>query len=146
MSAAPAVMTRIRKYSKRTIAAFMSVWLSGIAFLLVCPVPAKAAGDDYCPLTRASSSHCDRASDKNKSERVSKGTSQAFDCCAFLPAVFDKVRKLERGTPDLVAPKTAEHVITRPHLVLARVRPPSGYVSYVPVRDRIFIRHHVIRI
>lgn len=146
MTAATAVMTRFRKYSRRAVAAFLSIWLSGIAFLLFCQLPAKAAGEDFCPLAKASRGHCDRSSDKTKRELVSNGTSQSFDCCSFLPAVFDKSRKLERGVKGLVAPKAEDHTISRPRLAPITIRPPSDYTSYVPIRDRIFIRNRVFRI
>src|SRR4051794_3916831 len=81
-------MKQFRKNCRKTLAGFMSIWLSGIALLLFCQLPARAAGSDFCPLARASKGHCDHAAKTTKSDLITPSTSEAFDCCGFIPAVF----------------------------------------------------------
>jgi hypothetical protein len=138
-------MKQIGKYSRKGLAGFMSIWLSGIALLLFCQLPARASGSDYCPLTRAAKSHCDRATQQSKTESFSQSTPEAFDCCAFIPAVFDKTRKIDRH------PQPAG-IAEKPEPLRLKIRPvrhdwPKGtYAFYLPVPDRIFIKLHALRI
>ena len=141
-------MKQFRKYFRKSLAGFMSIWISGIALLLFCQLPARAKGSDFCPLAKASKSHCDHAAQKNKSnksELFSQKTSQSFDCCSFIPAVFDKNRKLERNKqPATPAEKTEPYRL--------KIRPPrTGWpkatrASHQPIPDRIFIKHRALRI
>jgi hypothetical protein len=87
------------KSATKTIAAFMVFWLSGVLFLLCCgTMQSMAAKSEFCPLAAKGQSHCDKGAVKNDSPVVSKITqSQTLDCCGFLPAVFDKTRKIEKN-------------------------------------------------
>jgi len=138
-------MTRIGKYCRRTTAGILSIWLSGIALLLFCQLPAKAAGEDFCPLAKASHGHCERSKDKNESELVSNPTPQSFDCCAFIPAVFDKTRKIDRK------PQPAG-IIQKTVPLRLKIRPvrrdwPKAMNAWArPAQGRMFIKHHALRI
>jgi len=137
-------MKRFRRNCRKALAGFMSVWLSG-ALLLFCQMPAKASGTDFCPLAKASHGHCSKATN-NSSELVSTPSSQAFDCCAFIPAIFDKTRKIEqhvKSTP-LAMQAVAVRAEFRPAARLLQIR--SGYISYQPSRDRVFLKNSVFRI
>ncbi|PYS98495.1 MAG: hypothetical protein DMF63_15810 [Acidobacteria bacterium] len=138
-------MKRVKKYCRKTLAGFMSLWISGIALLFFCQMPARAAGAEFCPLAKVSKGHCDHSSKKSKSDLFSQSTPQAFDCCGFIPAVFDKTRKIERHKqPASVGEKQLPFRL--------KVRPArSGWpkatqASYPPNPGRIFIRHHALRI
>jgi len=142
-------MTQFRKNSRKALAAFMSVWLSGIIFLFCCDMSAKAAEKEFCPLAKANPDHCNKAKDNrdNKDSRLaSDDGSRGLSCCGFIPAVFDKTRKIER---DVHATQPADKPETSPQ-TLSPLRQnfdtPAFYTSYRPIQDRIFIRHHVFRI
>lgn len=80
----------------KTLAGFMVIWLSGFLFLFCCDMPEMQA-KEFCPLGKAKS-HCDKAKAENASPLVSKETADhGLDCCGFMPAVFDKTRKVEKN-------------------------------------------------
>jgi hypothetical protein len=84
------------KPAKNVLAAFMILWLSGFLFLFCPQMPAMTA-KEFCPLAKGKS-HCDKAKAENDSPLVSNETgTYSLDCCGFLPAVFDKTRKLEKS-------------------------------------------------
>lgn len=86
----------LRKSTKLSVAAFMALWLSGFLFLFCPQMPAMPA-KEFCPLAKGKS-HCDKAKPENDSPLVSRESgSYSFDCCGFLPAVFDKSRKVEKN-------------------------------------------------
>jgi hypothetical protein len=65
-------------------------------FLFCGQMPAMAS-KEFCPFAKGKS-HCDKAKAENDSPLVSKESSgQKLDCCGFLPAIFDKNRKIEKG-------------------------------------------------
>ena len=140
-------MKQFKKYSRKGLAGFMSIWLSGIALLFFCQLPARANGVDSCPLARVSKGHCDHAgsAEKSKSESFSQSTAQAFDCCSFIPAVFDKTRKIDRHPhPAGIGEKTVPlRLKIRP---ARRSWPKSVQASNLPAPGRIFIKNHALRI
>jgi len=138
-------MKQIRKYCRKGLAGFMSIWISGIALLLFCQLPARAGGSDYCPLARAAKSHCDHSTRKSNSDSFSQSTAQSFDCCAFIPAVFDKTRKIDRHPhPANIGEKPVPlRLKIRP---VRRDWPKTIHASYRSLPNRIFIKNHAIRI
>lgn len=83
--------------TKRIFAGLLAVWLSGVVFLLCCGMPkAQAAEIESCPL--AKKGHCAKSSGDENALRfeIIQNADASFDCCGFLPQVFDKVRKAER--------------------------------------------------
>lgn len=83
--------------TKRIFAGLLAVWLSGVVFLLCCGMPkAQAAEIESCPL--AKKGHCAKSSGDENALRfeIFQNADSSFDCCGFLPQVFDKVRKAER--------------------------------------------------
>jgi hypothetical protein len=139
-------MRRTRKFVRRSLAGLMAVWLSGLALLVLCPMPARAVASDHCPLAKKPAAHCNQSKQEAKSDLISRSSTQAFDCCGFIPAVFDKTRKVERDTK-AVEPAAKPATLNRPFLVaLPPVQIAPAYSSYVPVNDRIFIRNRVFRI
>jgi hypothetical protein len=138
-------MKQFRKNCRKTLAGFMSLWLSGVALLLFCQLPARAAGSDFCPLARASKGHCDHAAKTTKSKLISQRTSEAFDCCGFIPAMFDKTRKVERHKQpaDIGEKPVPFRLKIRP---VRRDWPKAVQASFQGVPGRIFIKHHALRI
>ena len=82
--------------TKKIVAASLIFWMSGILFLFCCETAKVEAQAESCPLAKAH--HC--------SKQISSGgvspfasvqpEQQAFDCCQFLPHIFDKARKIEK--------------------------------------------------
>lgn len=84
--------------AKRIFAGLLAVWLSGVVFLLCCGMPkVQAAEIESCPL--AKKGHCAKSSGDENALRfeIFQNADSSFDCCGFLPQVFDKVRKAERN-------------------------------------------------
>ena len=136
------------KYTTRTtLAGFMAVWLSGVVFLICCGTMSGTAIDaEFCPLT-AKSAHCDKAEAVDSSAPVVERTqSETVDCCAFLPILFDKNRKLERteqlesisNQPLAVRSFTSPTVIRRPDRV--------AFTPYLSNRQNTFVKNCVFRI
>src|SRR4051812_44507554 len=109
---------RKRNITQQTVAAFMALWLSGFVFLFCCG-PTKAAVEETksCPLAKQAH-HCDTANQQNEvSDTVSRAQGVCVDCCGFLPAVFDKARKVDQPQPSITAP---ERVLVAARLVTPR--------------------------
>jgi hypothetical protein len=81
----------VAKYSHPVLAGFMAIWLSGLVVLLACHTPTVHAMAD-CPLAKFGVK-CDKV-DKNKDLQVitNENGNPGFDCCAFIPAFFEKSR------------------------------------------------------
>jgi hypothetical protein len=142
-------MKQFRKKSRKVLAGFLTVWLSGVALLLFCNMPAMGADGSSCPLAKASKAshgHCDRTKNSKDAQLVSNRTPQAFDCCAFIPGFFDKSRKVERDVQsDQPTEKVSRLGFTFASVVKVLHR-ESAYTSFRPIHDRIFIQNHVFRI
>lgn len=138
-------MIASRQFLRKPLAAFITIWLSGFAMLALCQLPARAAGPEHCPLAKPTVAHCNKTKANAKADLVSTGTSQAFDCCGFIPAVFDKARKLERGMA-AVEPAAGVAISTRRLPREVRAIRVTSYTSYRPIKDRIFIKNRVFRI
>jgi hypothetical protein len=135
------------KFAHKGLAGFMALWLSGIVFLLCCELPkAEAAPADSCPLARMKG-HCDKAKNAPPLLTLSNlpDTGEA-DCCGFIPAVFDKARKIQKIEP---VAHTETAVMSAPPAAFAvqnTLRTVSVYRSNVANGKRIFIKNCVFRI
>jgi len=135
------------KITQRTVAAFMALWLSGFVFLFCCG-PTKAAVEETksCPLAKQAH-HCDTANDQNEaSDTVSRAQGVCVDCCGFLPAVFDKARKVDQPQPPVTAP---ESVLVAARLVTPRpirIATAFTYSTRFSDKSRTFISTQVFRI
>ena len=81
---------------KRVIASLLTVWLSGVVFLLCCETSeAKTSETESCPLSKTS--HCNKnPTEETVSQLASlQMENQTIECCRFPSQVFDKARKLE---------------------------------------------------
>lgn len=137
-----------RQNTKRAIAGFLAVWLSGVVFLFCCEMPlAKASETESCPLEKAS--HCNK---KLPSETASQFDSletknETVNCCPFMTQVFDKARKLE--TNPQTAEITATVIVVSPtKLSFLKTTAPSltEYQSIVRNRGSTYLRNRVFRI
>ena len=85
-----------QKKTKQIISGLLAVWLSGFVLLFCCGAMQTTAANEICPLAKAGN-HCDKTKSKSNSPTFSsESDNQNFDCCAFLPALFEKTRKLEK--------------------------------------------------
>ena len=104
----------------------MAAWLSGIIFLFCCEKIRAQGEKEFCPLQKLSE-HCDRSINK-EADLVGPVAADRIDCCAFLPLLFNKSRKLE--TAQTVPAPTAVKVIVTPSLpriVLPSYEPITNY-------------------
>src|SRR5687767_8734721 len=85
--------------SRKIISSLLVVWLSGFVFLFCCGAMETRANEEFCPLAKAKS-HCNK-SEKSKTDDsailLEQSDNKKYDCCGFLPAVFDKARKIEKN-------------------------------------------------
>jgi hypothetical protein len=140
-------MASMRNILQRSTAGFMAVWLSGAVFLLCCPEMKAAAPADSCPLAKMSS-HCDHAAKQETGNDSVEGVRPAcFECCAFLPIVFDKSRKIDVVQKQIVAP-SQELVVKRFEFPLVSVKrlPPVIVQRNVPDRHGTYLVNGVFRI
>lgn len=132
----------------KTIAAFMVFWLSGVLFLLCCgTMQTMAAKSDFCPLAAKGQNHCDKSKVKNDSAVVSKITrSQTLDCCGFLPAVFDKTRKIENIQQATQPVDKIKIDLPKFSFVENSFETAADYHSPFIAQKKIFIKNCIFRI
>lgn len=140
----------IKTFARKTLAGFMALWLSGFVFLFCAiamygePVNAESASMD------GMSEHCKKAmaarSANNASDVVERAAGDNVDCCGFLPAAFDRNRKLERS-------EKAQVVSTQPTAVRFDAAPVVNqrptfvrFTPHIPDRQYTFIKNRVFRI
>jgi hypothetical protein len=82
--------------TQEIISSLLVVWLSGFVFLFCCGTTEIEAKDNFCPLSKAKK-HCDKSETGSSSDSLRQASNEDFDCCGFLPAVFDKARKIEKN-------------------------------------------------
>ena len=141
-------MGKSKKQIRNALAGFMVFWLSGVLFLFCCgTMQAKAADADFCPLAAKGKSHCNKAQAANDLPTFSnESENQKFDCCGFLPAIFDKTRKIEKHQH--VAQPAAKIKVDLPKfspvennfVTVAEYRPP------ITKQHKIFIKNCIFRI
>ncbi len=135
------------RLAQRAGAGFMAFWLSGFLFLFCCAaMPSVKAADEFCPLSKKTE-HCDKGSEKVVSFEISPGNEHGgLGCCSYLPAVFDKARKIERT--ESIAAVPAVISVTAPALRNATLsfQIADKYSPPVIYRKKIFVANCVFRI
>lgn len=136
----------IKRMMQRSAAGFMAVWLSGFVFLFCCQNMRAAAEAEFCPMAKMG--HCDHAqkADPNAAS-FEKTQPVCVDCCAFLPAVFDKTRKVEPAQKHLAQ-------ATLPKIAIAFNAPVVEHIPTIAALSNEFVangrsthlRHCVFRI
>lgn len=124
----------------------MALWLSGVVFLLCCDMPkAEAASADSCPLSRLQN-HCDKARNNRQLLTRSNQETEKADCFGFIPAVFDKARKIQKIEPVVHAETLVSPAPPASLLVQNAPRSALAYRSNVANGRNIFIKNCVFRI
>jgi hypothetical protein len=135
----------LRKLTQKAFAGFMAVWLSGVVFLLCChatPMPEM----DSCPLVRMGA-HCDKADKERETEKVTSGTNETgIDCCAFIPAFFDKTRTVDTNQQVAVAPPATTALEPRVVVIRSNHYPVRIRPSIVLVKNDTFLKNRTFRI
>ena len=135
------------KLAHKGLAGFMSLWLSGIVFILCCHLQNRyMAEKESCPLVKLGA-HCEKGEKAKQPEIITRqGDDQGMDCCAFIPAFFDKTRTNDSNQqvaaaapPPIPAPSIT--VITRPNYA-----PPSAYHSPPILKNETFLKNRTFRI
>ncbi len=132
--------------TRKVMSGLLAAWMSGFVFLFCCgPLEAQAKAEEFCPLAKAKS-HCDKSNEKTDAPVFSGDSNSKFECCGFLPAVFDKVRKLEKNQQTAYVAEKIK--IEKPEVSFVRkdfenvnfYRPPPLY------EEKIFIKNCIFRI
>lgn len=137
----------IRSLAYRTLSGLMAILLSGIVFLLCCEMPSGNA-DNADLLTDSLSEHCKRAmAKKNPGVSVEISEGDTFDCCGFLPGIFDKDRKLS-SVDRLETVHQGKVSVPTKIIVVFDFRTPVIPLpkAYIPDRQSTFLKNQVFRI
>jgi len=136
-----------KNITRKTLAGLMALWLSGVVFLICCGTMSGQSMDaEFCPLA-VKSAHCDKTEAADSSAPgIERAETETVDCCAFLPALFDKNRKLERTEqPETVSNQPiAARFYLSPTIV--RQTESSAFTPHIPNRQNTFVKNCVFRI
>jgi hypothetical protein len=137
-----------KQFARNALAGFLVFWLSGVLFLVCCgTTKTQAAEMQFCPLAAKGKSHCHKTKSVSDLPNVSALTeTQNFDCCGFLPAVFDKTRKIEKTQH---AAKLVDKVkIDSPKFIFdgKDFESFAYYQPFVSNQTKIFIKNCIFRI
>lgn len=136
----------MKQIIRKSLAGFIAVWLSGFVFLFCCHASLAASHvKDSCPMGKQAH-HCDlpmeQADDATPADSID---GVCVTGCGYLPAVFDKARKVDQPAP-VTAP---ERVAVTPRLITPRpARAPlvTVYRARLADKSRTFISNQVFRI
>ena len=131
---------------QKIMSASLAIWLSGFVLLFCCgAMEAKTAETEFCPLAKAEK-HCNKTKADENQTSFSGDSSSTFDCCNFLPAIFDKVRKVEKT--ERVAPIADKIKIESPRFLPVKnnFERAENYRKSSFRQEKIFIENCVFRI
>ncbi len=134
-------------FSQRVISSLLVIWLSGVVLLFCCGnMEARAAVADSCPLAKAG--HCDKQSGNESAVDFARfqKESRTFDCCGFLPNLFDKARKIEKNPQAATLTATAKTPAPKFSFVIHQVKSPKVYRPLVYNRGSTYLKNCVFRI
>jgi hypothetical protein len=130
--------------TRKVTSSLLALWLSGFVLLFCCAAMETRAETEFCPLAKAKS-HCDKTDEAEADVPVfSADSGLRFDCCGFLPAVFDKARKIEKNQQTA---NIAEQLkVERPVFSFVKTdsandnfyRPPPFYQKKIFIKNRVF--------
>lgn len=135
------------EFSQRIISSLLIVWLSGVVLLFCCGnMKARAAEAESCPLAKAG--HCNRqaSGEANVDFARFQRESHAFDCCGFLPQLFDKARKIEKNPQALAAATIGKIAAPKFSFVIHSVKSTKVYQPVIRNRGSIYLKNCVFRI
>lgn len=131
---------------KKLTSGLMAVWLSGFVFLFCCgTMPFQAAETDFCPLAKAGG-HCNKSKESNDSPKFSGDSTASFNCCEFLPKVFDRFRNVEKAQK-AVQPAD-KPLVERPRFIAVETNFKQVQIFHQPIfpKENIHIKNCVFRI
>lgn len=134
------------KIAQKMMSGFLAFWLTGLVFVFCCGMMEAPASVEFCPLAKAGS-HCDKMKAETALPKVSdESGGLSFDCCGFLPQLFDKVRKLEKFQETARVPDKLKFEL--PQFSLAQNDFQSAEIYQPPIfrSSKIFIKNCVFRI
>lgn len=139
---------KFKKHATASIAALMVFWLSGVLFLFCCgTMPAQSADQEFCPLAVKGQSHCDKMKKDGGAPTFSSVSSDPrLDCCGFLPAVFDKTRKIEQSEQIAHSAAKMKVDLQKFSFVENDVQIAANYRSPLLKHHKIYIKNCIFRI
>lgn len=140
-------ISQFRTISHKTLAAFMTVWLSGVVFLFCCQeMNAAPTEAEFCPLAKVKA-HCDKAAPASANVSfAATADAKTIDCCGFLPAMFDKARKIEQAQKQIaLKAKPVPLKFALPFFANTPLE-VSAFYSRMPDKQTTFIQNCVFRI
>ena len=132
---------------KQMVSGSLIIWLSGFLFLFCCESSkVQATEAESCPL--AKTNHCSKliASENNLESASFELEQQAFDCCRFLPVIFNKSVRIEKtlevGIP-IATVKVFQPVFSAANHSFPA---PKNFHSVFINRENIHLKNCVFRI
>ena len=140
---------RLIRHIQKPLAGLLSLWLSGVVLLVGCQSSMAAAGPESCPMARKArmSHHCPKSLPEDPSRESITRSAPTYECCAFLPLVFDKARKVEPIQKVAFTQGVDRTIVIAPPIP----KPGRGwqtgmYRARLPDRQGAFIKNRVLRI
>lgn len=133
---------------QKFVSGLLVVWLSGFVFLFCCGAMEVQAKTEFCPLAKAKS-HCDKskkAKTDDSTVLLKQPENEEYDCCGFLPAIFDKARKIESNLQTASIADKVKIESPRFSPVVNGFEIAGIYHAPIYNREKIFIRNCVFRI
>ena len=146
-----------RQNPQRLVSSLLVIWLSGFVLLFCCGAMEVKAKTVFCPLAEAKS-HCDKSEKSEKSKEakkaetddsavyLNKSENEKFDCCGFLPAIFDKARKVEKNQQPAIIASTAKIQTPKFTFVSQSFKSPTVYQPIIRDRGGAYLKNRVFRI
>ena len=140
-------MVTMGKLVYRGLAGFMTLWLSGVVFILCCHLQnGYVAERDSCPLVKLGA-HCEKGEKAKQPEIITpQSDDQGMDCCAFIPAFFDKTRTNDNHRQVAVAAPPAIPTPSIIGITRQSYAPPLAYDSPPILKNDTFLKNRTFRI
>lgn len=128
------------------MAGSLALWLSGFVFLFCCGTMPFKAKTESCPLAKTSG-HCNKGNQAKDTPTFSGESTAMFNCCEFIPKVYDKFRYFEKAKKD-VQPAGGKPEIERTQFIAVenRFETARTFHQTALAQPKIFIRNCVFRI
>lgn len=140
---------RLIRHIQRPLAGLLSLWLSGLVLLVGCQASMASAVPESCPMARKArmSHHCPKSAPEDPARESITRSAPMFECCAFLPLIFDKARKVEP-----IQKIAFNKVVDRPGVAAPPVSKPGRgwqtgmYRARISDHQGTFIKNRILRI
>jgi hypothetical protein len=135
------------KLAHKGLAGFMTLWLSGIVFILCCHLQNDYVAErDSCPLVKLGA-HCKKGEKTKQPEIITRQSDDpGMDCCAFIPAFFDKTRTNDNHQQVAVAASAVIQTPSISGITRPSYAPFDAYHPPAILKNDTFLKNRTFRI